>query len=397
MFRAWRLAGAFAGLLLLTGCLAAERNVSEATRVSSHWAAVSLFDEKSQVLLTSERAQTAKADLNILALSGGGADGAFGAGLLAGWTESGKRPQFDIVTGVSTGALMSTFAFIGPSADPLLEKFYTTTTTADVFTSRGLEGLLNDSLYDTARLKSRLVEVIDESVLATVAAEHNKGRRLYVATTNLDAGIMSVWNMGAIAASRDQDSLELYREIIRASAAVPAFFKPVLIRVGNDGGTENAQMHVDGAVKAPVLLRSFMLNGPYKHKNVYLVINSALKLRTAETSVENSLTGIARKSISELLRGLLYKTVYQTYVTTRRTNAAFNLAYIPDDVPASKNPLDFNPDEMKKLFEVGRALGRSGKAWQHEPPRLEPFERIEAPTTRKVSPPAMASARASVH
>jgi predicted acylesterase/phospholipase RssA len=369
-----RFTAAVAASLLLSGCIVTERQLSESHRVGSHWASVRLFDERARVLTPAERATVAKSDLNVLALSGGGADGAFGAGLLVGWTESGKRPSFDIVTGVSTGALMSTFAFLGPAYDSQLEQFYTTTTNADIYNARGLEGLLTDSLYDTAPLKEKIAAVIDANVLAAVAAEHRKGRRLYVATTNLDAGTVTVWNMGEIAASGEPDALDLYRDIVRASAAVPGFFKPVLIQVDDKAGA-HGQMHVDGAVKAPVLLRSFMLNGPYKHKNLYLVVNGAMRLRSADEPVPGSLAGIARKSIGELLRGLLYKTVYQTYVVSTRAHTNFNLAFVPDDVPETKDPLKFEPEQMRRLFEAGRRAGRTG-TWQHEPPRLEPLERI---------------------
>jgi predicted acylesterase/phospholipase RssA len=390
--RASRVFAAIIGLSLLAGCVATERKLSEAARVGSHWASVQLFDDRSRVLTPAERAEVAKSDLNILALSGGGADGAFGAGLLVGWTESGKRPQFDIVTGVSTGALMATFAFMGPSADPLLEKFYTTTTTSDVFTTRGLEGVFTDSLYDTTPLKAKITTVVTDEVLAAVAAEHRKGRRLYVATTNLDAGTVTVWNMGAIAASGQPESLELYREIIRASAAVPAFFKPVLIQpaVADANG---AQMHVDGGVKAPILVRTFMLNGPYKRKNVYIIVNGPLKLRSSAETVPANLTGIARKSITELLRGLMYKTIYQAYVSVRHAGANFNLAFVPDDAPDTKDPLNFEPAEMRRMFEIGRELGRSGKSWHNEPPRLEQLERVTPVRTRPAMPVAAAAKR----
>ena len=375
-FRGTRYLAAAVAALLLAGCLTVERNVSEEARVGNHWASVQLFDTQARVLTPTERAQVARQDLEVIALSGGGADGAFGAGLMAGWTESGKRPNFDIVTGVSTGALMATFVFLGPSYDEALTRLYTTIKTGDVYNKRGLEGLMGDSLHDTAPLREKIASVITPDMMEAVAAEHRKGRRLYIATSNLDAGTVMVWNMGAIADSGHADAIDLYRDVLRASASVPGFFKPVLIRPTAAG--DGSQMHVDGGVKAPVLLRTFMLQGPYRKKSIYVLVNGPLKLRTAASIVPANVAGIAKKSITELLRGLMYKNIYQIYVTVQRAGAQFNLMYIPDDIPETKDPLEFEPDEMRKLFEAGRAFGRSGRPWHREPPRLEALERIES-------------------
>jgi predicted acylesterase/phospholipase RssA len=368
--------------LLLSGCLPADRNLSDEARTASHWGAVALFDNRTRVLTPTERAQVAKQDLNVMALSGGGADGAFGAGLLLGWTEAGTRPQFDIVTGVSTGALMSSFVFLGPRYDQKLAELYTTMRTTDVFTTR-LDGLFGDSLNDTAPLRARIAQAITEDVLDAVAEEHRKGRRLFVATTNLDSGTVAVWNMGAIAASDKPERVELYRDILLASAAVPGFFKPVMIPAATGTGK---QMHVDGGVKAPVLLRTFMLAGPYKRKNVYILVNGTLRLRSADHSgaVTANLAGIAKRSITELLRGLMYKQIYQIYVTVQRAGANFHLTFIPDDIEETKDPLNFQPEEMKKLFDAGRTLARKGNYWLPEPPRLENLERIENASRRAI-------------
>lgn len=405
MVQGFRLVAVFATLLFLPGCVT-DRSVSEHVRAGGQWASVALFDEKSHVLSPSEHAYVAKDGLNILALSGGGADGAFGAGLLVGWSEAGTRPEFDIVTGVSTGALMSTLVFLGPAYDSALTALYTATQSHHIYSARGIDGLLGDSLLDTSPLKTKIAGLVTAEMLDAVAAEHRKGRRLFVATTNLDSGTLVVWNMGAIAASNDAGRLELYREILRASAAVPGFFKPVMIRPSEPGNV--VQMHVDGGVKAPVLLRSFMLGGQYPKKNVYILVNGPLKLRTNQSAVPAQVTGIAKKSITELLRGLLYKTIYQSYVTVQRAGATFHLAFTPDDVPETADPLVFDPTEMTRLFEAGREFSLSRENWRREPPRLENLERVDGPrrapapkrdagpTARAVSPapgrPASASA-----
>jgi len=180
--------------------------------------------------------------------------------------------------------------------------------------------------------------------------------------------------MGFIAASGHPRRLEIYQQVLRASAAVPGLFKPVYIRPSN--ASKARQMHVDGGVKAPVLLRSFMLGQPAVRRNVYLIVNSQLKLLNADKAVEPEVIDISKKSIAELLRGLLYRTVYQAYVTARQAKASFRLISIPDNIPAAKDGLTFQPEIMKRQFEIGRDFGRSGSGWMSEPPRLEDLERI---------------------
>lgn len=354
--------------------MASERDVDRHVSTANSWAAVALFDKGDAAREPAHKADT----LNVLALSGGGADGAFGAGALVGWTETGKRPKFDVVTGVSTGALQSTFAFLGPQYDEQLKTLYTCTCSHDLFAHKGVAGLLSDSLMDTDKLGEKLEQVLTEDVLDKVAAEHRAGRRLYVATTNLDAGVVTVWDMGKIASSTHEWRGELYREILRASAAVPGFFQPVMIHPHEDGEDEKGQMHVDGGVKAPILLRGFMLQRPARARNVYMLVNGGMRLTSEHASVSSSVMSIAKKSISEMLRGLLYKTVYQAYVVTRQSRATFNLGYVPDDVPETKNPLEFDPAEMRALFEAGRQSALRPDFWKHEPPRLEQTERIAA-------------------
>ncbi len=183
----------------------------------------------------------------ILALSAGGADGAFGAGVLAGWTASGTRPSFDVVTGVSTGALLSVLTFLGPQYDDLAKELYTTQTNDHIFKSRGLNGLFSDSLYDNTPLKDQIEKYITVDLLAKVAAEDQKGRRLYVATTNLDAGQLVIWDMGEIALGGRSNPVQHFQKVLRASAAVPGFFQPVYIKPQR--GVQLRQAHVDGGVK----------------------------------------------------------------------------------------------------------------------------------------------------
>lgn len=376
------LAFAAASLMLiqLAGCASGAR-IGEPLQASTAFGAIQLFEDAQNPNQLPDKAtitgdislpKTATKDRDVLVLSGGGSHGAFGAGMLVGWTASGKRPEFEIVTGVSTGALIASFAFLGPAWDDKLEKFYTNISNDQIFVDLGLGGFFEESLYDTAPLKKLIDSVVDQKMLDAIAAEHNKGRRLYVATTDLDAGQVVVWDMGGIAASNHPNRLELYRRILLSSAALPGLFKPVYI----PGKKGRYHMHVDGGVKAPILLRSFMVGGKKKRRTVYVLVNGKLSLTAGAPPVDANFKQISLRSISELMRGLFYKTIYQGYVTTRNAGSKFKIAYLPDDV-ATGNSFEFNKKEMRRLFQVGYKMGGDPKSWANEPPRLEPLERVK--------------------
>jgi len=310
---------------------------------------------------------------NVLVISGGGSDGAFGAGVLQGWSESGKRPDFAVVTGVSTGALIGNFAFLGPAWDNELRRFYTTVSSDQIYVSRGIEGLFQESLYDTTPLRQLITKVVTERLVNAVAEEHRKGRRFYVATTDLDLGQVVVWDMGGIAASEEPARYRLYREILVASTAIPGLFQPTYIPQSEGA----PHMHVDGGVKAPILLRSFMIESRARRKNVYVLINGKVSLKAALPPVSPTFRDISTRSISELLRGLLYKTAYQAYVSSRQAGAGFRMIFVPDDEQQIEDALRFDPKEMKRLYALGERFGRDPANWLKEPPRLEALERVE--------------------
>ncbi len=304
--------------------------------------------------------------LEILALSGGGADGAFGAGVLRGWTESGNRPRFDIVTGVSTGALMSVFAFLGPRYDDILEDLYTRTNNSRIYRRKPLlAGLTGASMYDYTPLKHEIERLVDEPLLDEIAREYRRGRRLYVATTNLDAGRLVVWDIGMIAASGHPRRARIVQKILRASAAVPGFFKPVYIQPLPDNPAR--QMHVDGSVKAPFLVQEFMLLPPAREKVVRVVVNGRLRESPKGEAVKPNTIAISRRSIRELLRTMMRKTVFQTRMLTRRHGGRYQVISIPESAPLTPDPLDFDPVHMRRLYEIGRRMGRG----------LPPQERAE--------------------
>ena len=313
----------------------------------------------------------------VLALSSGGADGAYGAGVLVGWTKSGTRPKFDVVTGVSTGALQAVLAFLGPEYDPLLEEFYTTLERKDILRKRGLGGLFGDSLYDSKPLKKQIERVVTPQLLAKIAAEHDAGRRLYVATTNLDAGNLIIWDMGKIAKGGRTNKLLHFQKVLRASSAVPAYFKPVYIKPQR--GIQLRQAHVDGGVKKPVLVSEFMFQSSLRKKALYMIINGSTTKYNATHAVKPTLAGISRKTILEMMRELQDNTIYRNYVLANNQGAKFRITSIPPTFPQSVDMLKFDNVRMKKLFVIGHNVGLSGiKAWATEPSLISNGERIAA-------------------
>ncbi len=290
---------------------------------------------------------------NILVLTSGGADGAFGAGVLAAWTASGRRPQFDIVAGTSTGALQATAAFLGPAYDYLLERVYTSVRTRDILRSNGLKTLLGTGMYDPMPLRFLLDDAITDEMLDAVSAAHSAGRRLYVMTTDMTAGHAVVWDMGAIA-SRPDSRRAQYIDVLVASAAVPGLIEPVYVRDSESGVLS---VHSDGGVKTPVPLEPFMLDrGRAGRTDVWVIANGHVSRDAAIRSEARSTLGLARRGVSQLLRQLLYSSVREAEARARQAGARFHLIALPTEVPEAVNPLDFKPEEMRALHEAGRQL-----------------------------------------
>lgn len=361
--------------LVAVGCTSTRPLEDSSLRAVTPVHAVTLFDENNQPVKVVGENKSDHDTLDILAISGGGSSGAYGAGVINGWTKSGKRPNFDIVTGVSTGALIAVLTFAGPEYNGKLRELYTEQSNQTIYRKKGLiAGLFSDSFYDYTPFKHQIQRVLDNKLLDKIAVEHRKGRRLYIATTNIDAGKLVVWDLGKLAASNRHNKLLRSQKIIRASAAVPGFFKPVYIKPRN--GVEIRQAHVDGSVKAPILIRNFMFDRPAKKKNLYVLLNSQMKLANAAKAVEPDLASISSKTISELLRGLLYKTVYQGYVTARNARSSFRMTYIPDEAKPIEFGLNFDSEKMRALYRLGVYEGANMTRWHTEPPRLESHERV---------------------
>lgn len=309
---------------------------------------------------------------NFLAISGGGENGAFGAGLLVGWTKAGTRPVFKGVTGISTGALTAPFAFLGSAYDAKLKEMYTTISAKDILVANGfLAGaLLDDSLADNSPLRATVAKYFDQSVFDAIAAESRKGRLLLVGTTNLDARRPVIWNIGKIAESGKPGSLELVQKILVASAAIPGAFPPMMIDV-EANGKDYQEMHVDGGASAQVFVYPPALNlstsGIVRERNLYVIRNARLDPEWAQ--VERSTFSIAGRAIDSLIQTQGVGDLYRIYATAQRDHLNFNLAYIPKTFTRKlKEP--FETAYMADLFNVGYDLAVKGYDWDKAPPGL---------------------------
>ncbi|MFC1579006.1 patatin-like phospholipase family protein, partial [Pseudomonadota bacterium] len=291
-----------------------------------------------------------------LAISGGGDNGAFGAGLLNGWSARGDRPQFKVVTGVSTGGLIAPFAFLGSDYDDELSQVYTSVTQKDIFNRRSmLAALTEDGLGDTTPLYELIGKFVDDKFLAAVAEAYRRGRFLFIGTTNLDAQQPVIWNMGAIAAANTPESADLFHRIMLASASIPGAFSPVMIDVEVDE-VQYQEMHVDGGTMAQVFLYPPAISTEMDARNLqnirerraYILRNA--RLDSNWSSVERSTVTITGKAIATLLQSQGFGDLYRIYLTTQEDGVDYNLAYIGSDFNAEHRE-EFDALYMRKLYD----------------------------------------------
>jgi predicted acylesterase/phospholipase RssA len=306
------------------------------------------------------------APLTILALSGGGADGSYGAGFLRGWSESGQRPNFDVVTGSSVGALIAPFAFLGSGYDSQLEGIFTSGVTDDLMRITVVNAVIGSSAFKAGPIKELISRYADDKLVDAVAARHRKGKILIIATTNLDTQKTTLWNMGEIAISNSPDRYELFRNVLAASAAIPGIFPPVLIPV-ESGGLMYSEMHVDGGVTSNILavpesvLTAHASSLPARSR-VYLIVNGKL---SPDASYTADLTlPIVARSFQTSVKANTRNAMIATYDFCRRNNWDFNATAIDASRPTTGDPTDFNPRYMKDLYAYGRRKGASGGGFQ---------------------------------
>ena len=311
-----------------------------------------------------------------LAISGGGEDGAFAAGLLAGWTASGERPEFTVVTGVSAGALIAPFAFLGPDYDQVLREVAVDLKASDVFTERRLiQGLRSDAMASTAPLQALIAKHVDQELIEKIAEEYRRGRELNVGTSNLDSMRPVVWRVGTIANSGHPRALALIRKILLASASLPGAFPPVLIPV-EVGEETYDELHVDGGVTSQVFLYPVGLDYDRVidrleisgRPKVYVIRNA--RLDPHYEAVTPKTIQIAERSVRSLVRTQGIGDLYQIYVETFRDGLEFHLAYIPRTFTGQSSG-QFDTAYMEKLYHFTVDLAQNGYPWQKMPPALQ--------------------------
>ncbi len=322
-------------------------------------------------------------EVAVLAISGGGSDGAYGAGLLCGWTQmpatlnAHPRPDFNVVTGISTGALIAPFAFLGPQYDQPLREAYTSVSMPDIGRVRPLLTIpFDSSVFNTEPMKRLIRKYITAELIGAVAREHARGRRLFVITTNLDAQRPVIWDMGAIAAVGNDKAVKLFRDVLAASAAVPGVFEPVFLDV-EAGGQKCQEMHVDGGATTQVFHVGAVLNSSrLLHemgsaadelpRRVYVIRNGKMQPEW-EDVCPNVLT-IAERALTTLIKANAAGDIHRIYALCKFSKTEFRLACIPDEHKSS--PKSFDNSEMRCVFNLGFQAGVSGQAWQDHPPAV---------------------------
>jgi hypothetical protein len=308
-----------------------------------------------------------------LAISGGGPRGAFGAGLLKGWAEEGSRPEFTMVTGISTGALIAPFAFLGPDYDHVIEEIYTRYATRDIVKPRStLKIITGDAATSSQPIRDKLDMYISDEVVEALAEQSRRGRSLVIVTTNLDAGRPVAWDVDRIAASGLPGARELIRDIVLASASIPGAFPPVMFDVQADGAGYD-ELHVDGGATSVVhlyplgvdweaLLEKLQVPGT---PQVYVIRNGFLD--GSYKPVDRSVIAITAKTVDTLMGSIVYGDMYRIYLATLRDGLEYNLAFVPEDFDFPADEV-FDREYMQALFQVGYELGRDGYEWSAAPP-----------------------------
>ena len=326
---------------------------------------------------------------NVLALSGGGAYGAYAAGFINGWSESGKRPEFDVVTGISTGSLIAPLAFLGPEYDGRLGRLYTHVQAEDVFRIRAWVTIpFTDSVASSAPLKKLLESQIDQDLMNKIAAEHRKGRRLYVGTTNLDTRRLVVWDMGAIACKPCPEGCDLFRDILLASCSVPGIFPPVEFKLNVDG-QEATELHVDGGVTAQLFVPSQVFAAAAKGAaedagqsaippgddamppagNLYVVVSG--KLYPDASPVQPRVLPVLGATSGALIYSYCRAELANLYGLSRASGLKYHLTALRQEFPHLPTSVDFDQEAMTRLFEEGKAQALAG-TWMDGPPTLSP-------------------------
>jgi len=361
-----------------TSELFAARDAENQSRAKDFNGLMNTFLQRAHAKVTTAKAGGPPPTIDLLIVSGGGDWGAFGAGVLKGWGRVKgdlARPNFDVVTGVSTGALSAPFAFLGRDHDGPLRRIYSESTAGDIFESRAIVTVLaKDGVVDSAPLRRMIDGYVDAAMVEELAAAYRAGRLLLILTTNLDQGRPVIWNLGAIAESRHPKARELIVDVLLASASIPAIFPPVMIDVSIDGQTFQ-EMHVDGGTVAQAFMYppSFSLrrfanrtSGEEARQPVVYIIRNG-RFSRPEANIERHTLEIAKQALATMTTASGVNDTYRMYLIAQRDGVAYNLASIEDDFDVPyKGP--FDQGYMRSLFDYGYNKMRGRNVWQKVPP-----------------------------
>lgn len=364
--------------LALLGCAAAPRLPAPETRLNTAmplgftgevrfaFESAEAFRQHSARTLGRIKTAAGSRPVNILALSGGGAGGAFGAGALVGWSRSGQRPVFDLVTGVSVGALIAPLAFLGQEWDPVLTKALAGESSEHLLQRHLIGALFSTSVYRGEPLVQLVDQFVTDELVAAVAHEYARGRMLFIETTDLDKGEPVIWNMGEIAAHGGDEARLLFRNVLVASASIPVVFPPVMIRVSENGQAYD-EMHVDGATSVPMFVApevaALVTQGAPQlgAVKVYVLVNGQLGRFPATT--KRTTSEILSVAFNTNLTHNIRAALGLAYNFAQRYGMEFQLTEIPNGY-AFEGPLDFDPKHMRKLFDFAAHCAESGQLWE---------------------------------
>ena len=301
----------------------------------------------------------------MLVLSGGGAGGAFGAGALVGLSRRGTRPDFQIVTGVSAGALIAPLAFLGQDWDSQLTEAFSGAPTQHLMHAHWLGALFGDSVYRGEPLAQLVDRYVTDELLRAVASESQRGRLLLVATTDLDSEQTVFWNLGLIAEQGGARAKRLFRDVLVASASIPGVFPPVMIHV-EQAGKSFEEMHVDGSAMAALFfipdIGAILPNPlePLRDGHVYVLINGTL--RTPEATTRDQTFSILKRSAVATLQGGTRAAIEIAYSVAQRHGMSIAVTDIPDIYPFGGS-LEFDMSKMRALFAYGEHCALVNQLW----------------------------------
>ena len=315
----------------------------------------------------------------VLIIGGGVSNSAYGIGILSGWLKQGARPVFKIVTGYSSGSILATAVFAGKDYEERLAELFTSISTKDVVRQKSVFSLLfGDSVNSSDLFAKKIDDIMDEKLMAKIAQEHGKGRRLYVGTTDLDAQEFVIWDMGAVASIGGDDSLKMFRRIILASCSFPVMLPPVYFQVEADG-RRYEEMHADGGVVGGIFHigrlmeeagSTFQSSGAgQKGFKTQLYVLNCCYMSPHSKQVEDNLVAITSRLIETNGASKMAGDTYRIYAFAREKGWDYNLAYIPEDFLPNQKEM-FDKQEMQRLFKRGYDDAAAGYKWHKAPPGL---------------------------